>query len=485
MVFTTHLFVFYFLPFVLLLYYSYRNPRYRLILLASVSYCFYAWANPPWALIMFFSTVQDYVCGVFLYKLSGLPMEGDEYPVLPKEMPRNRGQKIALACSILGNLAVLGFFKYYDFSAENLNRVAEGLGGAGWIPILRIALPVGVSFYTFQSMSYAIDVYRGEARPMRGLINFICFETFFPHLVAGPIVRYADLAEQMRHRTHSYDKFARGVAFFACGMAKKLIIANSLASIADTAFGVNHLSWYDAWFGVGAYAFQIYFDFSGYSDIAVGLGLMFGFLVRENFTSPYQSQSITEFWRRWHISLSAWLRDYLYVPLGGNRGGGVRTYFNLLVVMLLGGFWHGASWNFLIWGAIHGCMLAGERLLGKNSLYSRCPAPVRIGVTFAIVCIAWVFFRAPTLTGAAAYVRAMFGDPSALEGDTLVRSDLYNPLGVAVFVAAGVLVWVAPRTWKFTQELSFERAAACMLMLVISIVAMWSQTSNPFLYFRF
>jgi alginate O-acetyltransferase complex protein AlgI len=486
MVFTTHLFVFYFLPFVLLLYYSISHQRYRLLLLATMSYCFYAWANPPWALIMFFSTVQDYVCGVFLYKLSGLPMEGDEYPVLPRDHPRTFGQRVALTCSIIGNLAVLGFFKYYDFTADNLNRVAGGLGlGADWVPILQIALPVGVSFYTFQSMSYAIDVYRGDARPMRGLVNFICFETFFPHLVAGPIVRYADLAEQMRHRTHTYEKFARGVAFFACGMAKKLLIANPLAPIADTAFAANHLYWYDAWFGVAAYAFQIYFDFSGYSDIAVGLGLMFGFLVRENFISPYRAQSITEFWRRWHISLSSWLRDYLYIPLGGNRRSEVRTYANLMVVMLLGGFWHGASWNFVIWGAIHGSMLAFERWCGKDAFYRRLPMAVRTGLTFAIVCIAWVFFRAPTLPGALSFLRAMFGDPSALGGHNLVRRELYDPVGVIVLACAAVLVWQAPRTWRFTQNLTVERAWACMLMLAMAILAMWSQSVNPFLYFQF
>ena len=213
--------------------------------------------------------------------------------------------------------------------------------------------------------------------------------------MAGPIVRYADLAEQMRHRTHTYEKFARGVAFFACGMGKKILIANPLSHIADTAFAANYLHWYDAWFGVVAYAFQIYFDFSGYSDIAVGLGLMFGFLVVENFVSPYQARSITDFWRRWHISLSSWLRDYLYVPLGGNRKGAARTYLNLMMVMLLGGLWHGASWNFVIWGAIHGSMLAFERMQGKNSPYRHLPAFLQVAVTFAIVCIAWVFFRRP------------------------------------------------------------------------------------------
>jgi alginate O-acetyltransferase complex protein AlgI len=432
---------------------------------------------------MFLSTLQDYVCGLVLYKLSGLPMEGDQCPFLPKGEPRTRGQKIALIVSIVGNLGLLGFCKYFDFTAENLNRLAACLGGDSWVPVLQIALPVGISFYTFQSMSYAIDVYRGDGRPMRNLIDFICFETFFPHLVAGPIVRYADLAEQIHQRTHSYEKFARGVAFFACGMAKKLLIANPLAGVADAAFSANHLDWYDAWYGIVAFALQIYFDFSGYSDIAIGLGLMFGFLVVENFVSPYQAQSITDFWRRWHISLSNWLRDYVYIPLGGNRKGPARTYLNLMTVMLLGGFWHGASWNFVIWGAIHGCMLVAERF-GRPQA-APWPAPLRIIVTFAIVCLAWVFFRAKTLAAALAYLRAMFGDPSALTGGSLAANELYDPVAAIVMLLAVVLVWQAPRTWRFTQQLSVERAWLCMILLAVSVLAMWSQTDNPFLYYRF
>src|SRR5213076_1522312 len=233
----------------------------------------------------------------------------------------------------------------------------------------------GISFYTFKAMSYAIDVYRGHARPMRRFTDYMCFEAFFPDLVAGPIIRYAAMEEQMRMRQHTLDKFARGVAFFAFGMAKKILIANPMGHVADTAFAAGPLHWYDAWFGLFGYAFQIYFDFSGYSDMAVGLALMMGFVLIQNFDSPYQSDSITDFWRRWHISLSSWLRDYLYIPLGGNRLGARRTYLALMGTMLLGGLWHGANWTFVAWGGLHGLYLAVERWLRARYANYR-PGPV-------------------------------------------------------------------------------------------------------------
>src|SRR5258706_602511 len=297
MVFSSQIFLFYFLPVVLLLYHAVPF-RARTALIAVSSYGFYGWANPIWAVIMFFGS---------------------------------------------------------------------------------------------------IDVYRGDARPMRRFTDYMCFEAFFPDLVAGPIIRYAALEEQMRVRVHTLDKFARGVAFFAFGMAKKILLANPMGHIADTAFAAGPLRVGDAWFGVFGYAFQIYFDFSGYSDMAVGLALMMGFVLIQNFDSPYQSRSITEFWRRWHISLSTWLRDYLYIPLGGNRKGPGRTYVNLMTVMLFGGLWHGASWNFVIWGGIHGGMLAVERKLGRNLPLRRLPAALSVASTFVIVCLSWVFFRAKTL----------------------------------------------------------------------------------------
>src|SRR3954462_12889521 len=425
MVFTSHVFLFYFLPLVLGVYYL-LPFRARTALIAVSSYVFYGWANPVWAAIMFFGSSVDYICGIGLLKLSGLPDEpGGLPPVIGREVPRTRAMKIVLAVSIITNMGLLAAFKYTGFVAENIKALGAALGlGHNVVPVLHVVLPVGISFYTFKAMSYAIDVYRGDARPMRRFTDYLCFEAFFPDLVAGPIIRYAALEEQMRVRQHTLDKFARGVAFFAFGMAKKILLANPMGHIADTAFAAGPLHAPDAWFGLFGYAFQIYFDFSGYSDMAVGLALMMGFVLIQNFDSPYCADSITDFWRRWHISLSTWLRDYLYIPLGGNRKGPGRTYVNLMVVMLIGGLWHGASWNFVLWGAIHGAMLAFERAQGKASVYRRLPRPVRIGLTFFVVCLSWVFFRAKTLGQAVTYFKSLF---------------MLGALGSAADVPAGVM----------------------------------------------
>src|SRR3954463_4389737 len=403
MVFSSQIFLFYFLPLVLAAYYL-LPFRARTALIAVSSYIFYGWANPIWAVIMFFGSSVDYVCGILLLRMSRLPDVDGLPPVIGPEVVRTRGMKLVLATSIVTNLGLLAVFKYTGFVAENINALGSAFGSSKQlVPVLHVVLPVGISFYTFKAMSYAIDVYRGEARPMRRFTDYMCFEAFFPDLVAGPIIRYAALEEQMRVRQHTLDKFARGVAFFSLGMGKKILLANPMGHIADTAFaaGAKHCS--DAWFGLIGYAFQIYFDFSGYSDMAVGLALMFGFVLIQNFDSPYKARSITEFWQRWHISLSTWLRDYLYIPLGGNRRGPGRTYVNLMMVMLLGGLWHGASWNFVLWGALHGGMLAFERAQGKHSAYRRLPPALRVAITFLIVCFSWVFFRAKTLEQAVSY----------------------------------------------------------------------------------
>src|SRR4051812_9807531 len=439
MVFSSQIFLFYFLPLVLALYYV-LPFRARTAWIAVSSYVFYGWANPIWAVVMFFGSSVDYLCGLALVRLSRLPDVDGLPPIIGPEVVRTRGMKLTLATSIVTNLGLLAVFKYTGFVAENLNA-ALGLFGASkqLVPVLHLVLPVGISFYTFKAMSYAIDVYRGEARPMRRFTDYMCFEAFFPDLVAGPIIRYAALEEQMRLRQHTLDKFARGVAFLAFGMGKKILLANPMGHIADTAFAGGAKHFYDAWFGLVGYAFQIYFDFSGYSDMAVGLALMLGFVLIQNFDSPYKSQSITEFWRRWHISLSTWLRDYLYIPLGGNRKGPSRTYVNLMLVMLIGGLWHGASWTFVIWGAIHGTMLVAERLMGKDSAYRRLPPPLRVAVTFGIVCVGWVFFRAKTLPQAVEYLLWMFGGGGGggggrvTAGQALVAAKLYSPYHVLMF----------------------------------------------------
>jgi alginate O-acetyltransferase complex protein AlgI len=485
MVFSSQIFLFYFLPAVLLLYYL--TPfRARTALIAISSYVFYGWANPIWAVIMFFGSSVDYMCGLALVRLSGLPDRDGLPPVIGPEVPRTRGMKIVLAVSIVTNLGLLAAFKYTGFVAENVNALARALGAQNaLLPVIHLVLPVGISFYTFKAMSYAIDVYRGDARPMRRFTDYMCFEAFFPDLVAGPIIRYAAMEEQMRLRQHTWDKFARGVAFFAFGMAKKILVANPMGHIADTAFAAGALHAHDAWFGVFGYAFQIYFDFSGYSDMAVGLALMMGFVLIQNFDSPYKADSITDFWRRWHISLSTWLRDYLYIPLGGNRKGPRRTYVNLMTVMLLGGLWHGASWNFVLWGAIHGGMLAFERAQGKQGFYARLPRPLRVVLTFLIVCLSWVFFRAKTLPDALAYLASMFGVAHAGAPADVVAGAIYTPYHAAMFVVAALTVWALPNTWAFTNRVSVVRAAGGMALLVASVLLMWTQTVNPFLYFQF
>ena len=466
MVFSSYLFIFFFLPLALLGYYA-APKKLRHLMLTIFSYIFYGWANPWFCLLMLFNTSVDYTNG----RLMGA------YPAR---------KKLFVTISIVCDLAILGFFKYFNFGLDNYNATMAALGipKAQYLGFFRVVLPLGISFYTFQSMSYVIDVYRGDAKVVTNFIDYACYVSMFPQLVAGPIIRFQDVADQLRERTLTWEKFARGTSFFMLGMAKKVLLANPCGKIADTTFNTGDLSCFDAWYGAVAYAFQIYFDFSGYSDMAIGLGLMLGFVFAKNFDSPYRSKSITEFWRRWHLSLSTWLRDYLYIPLGGNRKGSVRTYINLALVMLLGGLWHGASWNFLIWGGIHGGYLAFERAQGKESIYHKLPALLQIVITFFIVLIAWVFFRADTLPDAAQYLKCMFGGSTPGQGEA-VRGLIYNPYYVVNFILAGVTIWVLPQTWDFTRRLTWPKIAWCILLFFISLIALTTQSYNPFIYFIF
>ena len=466
MVFSSYLFIFFFRPLALLGYYA-APKKLRHLTLTIFSYIFYGWANPWFCLLMLFNTSVDYTNG----RLMGA------YPAR---------KKLFVTISIVCDLAILGFFKYFNFGLDNYNATMAALGitKAQYLGFFRVVLPLGISFYTFQSMSYVIDVYRGDARVVTNFIDYACYVSMFPQLVAGPIIRFQDVADQLRERTLTGEKFARGTSFFMLGMAKKVRLANPCGKIADTTFNTGDLSCFDAWYGAVAYAFQIYFDFSGYSDMAIGLGLMLGFVFAKNFDSPYRSKSITEFWRRWHLSLSTWLRDYLYIPLGGNRKGSVRTYINLALVMLLGGLWHGASWNFLIWGGIHGGYLAFERAQGKESIYHKLPALLQIVITFFIVLIAWVFFRADTLPDAAQYLKCMFGGATPGQGEA-VRGLIYNPYYVVNFILAGVTIWALPQTWDFTRRLTWPKIAWCILLFFVSLVALTTQSYNPFIYFIF
>ena len=479
MVFSSYLFLFYFLPAALLLYYL-SPARARHLTLTIVSYVFYGWANPLFLLLLLFTTTLDFSAGLLISHLR-------DGRATATQAARDRRARIVLTISILCNLGLLGFFKYYNFGADSIAALAEQFGfeNTGLDSVMRVTLPLGISFYVFESMSYTIDVYRGHAKAIRSFVDFACFVSMFPQLVAGPIIRFSEIADQLQSRTHTLVKFARGIAFFSMGMAKKVLIANPCGKVADLTFEAGSLAPLEAWYGVSAYAFQIYFDFSGYSDMAIGLGLMIGFVFAKNFDSPYKSQSITEFWRRWHISLSTCLRDYLYVPLGGNRRGPARTYANLFVVMVIGGLWHGAAWTFVVWGALHGLLLASERLHGKAAFYTRLPAAARVAVTFTAVLITWVFFRANDLPHALRFLGDMFALGAPLAGSSLLTGVIYQPYYLGTFLLAGVIVWGAPQTWDWTRVLTMPKAATALAMLVLSVMALTTQAFNPFIYFIF
>jgi len=500
MVFSSASFLFLFLPLVLGLYFL-TPRRLRNLLLLLVSLTFYFWGENFLVWIIIFSTLVDYVCGLVM---SGGWRRG---PVaqLEAEGPRTAVQRLGLVASVCTNLAVLGYFKYFNFGVDSFNAAVAGLGVPTWgiADVIRVTLPLGVSFYTFQSMSYSIDVYRGEVRATRNLIDFAAFVTMFPQLVAGPIVRYRDVAEQLVQRQVTRSGFSAGIERFVVGLAKKVLIANTVAVTADAIFALpaTDLTAPVAWLGVVAYSLQIYFDFSGYSDMAIGLGLMFGFRFPENFDFPYVSRSIQEFWRRWHMSLSTWFRDYLYIPLGGSRVSPLRTYLNLWIVFLLCGLWHGASWSFVVWGAYHGLFLVLERAGGQR-LLRRSPRVVQHVYSLLVVMIGWVFFRADTLGHALAYLGAMLGfggapDPVTAPLAMYLQSDVVLAIILGAIGSGPVLAALGRRLTglieqsrggrALTVELSLATVRFASLAALFALVAagIASGSYNPFIYFRF
>jgi len=490
MVFSSIVFLFYFLPAVLVIYYllhwlSTRHVKHAF--LTILSYIFYGWANPLFFVLMFASTLVDYLCGLWMTGQFRAGNWKQPIPLLPPGERRMPHQKAAVILSICANLSLLGFFKYFNFGIDSWNALMGSLGleAAVYENFLRITLPLGISFYTFQSMSYSIDVYRGDARAIRNWADFACYVSMFPQLVAGPIIRFQEVADQIVNRKHTLEKFARGAAFIGIGLAKKVLLADPCGKVANQCFGAAGLLPLDAWFGAMAYSFQIYFDFSAYSDMAIGLGLLLGFMFPKNFDSPYLSQSITEFWTRWHISLSTWLRDYLYIPLGGNRKGPQRTYVNLMTVMLLGGLWHGASWNFVIWGGIHGVMLAVERMRGRNSLYCRLPRPLRIALTFGIVTIAWIFFRAEDLPSALRYCACMVGIGREVPAAAIVSGQVYTIYHCVTMAIAALVAWLGVQTWSFTRQITWPKVAVILGLFWLAILMLVATSFHPFIYFIF
>ncbi len=424
------------------------------------SYLFYGLGNPSCALVLLFCTTCTFSLALFM----------------PRAGMRTR--QFLLLFSILANLGPLIFFRYSGFFARATRELAGTPGTETLSWLAAVAIPLGISFYTLQALSYSIDVYRGETKPATRLVDFAVFMAFFPQLIAGPIVRYRQLAPDLRNRRESRHQFANGMGVFIIGLAKKLLLADPCGAVADQAFGAAGPDMLSAWIGLLAYSFQIYFDFSGYSEMAIGLGMMFGFTLPVNFRSPYRATSLRDFWRRWHITLGSWARDYLYIPLGGSRAGRWRTASNLILVMILFGLWHGAAWQFLLWGLLHGLLLAGERVAPGRGL----PVILRTALTFLLVSLTWVMFRAQSPAEALQYYASLAGATNPDEASWWTRELIVTWEHLALLLLAALV------TWK-EQPLSANSTRAKWVVLTalfwICLVFMGSGEAPPFLYYYF
>ena len=457
-------FLFGFLPLTLALYFA-APPRWRNLVLLLTSLVFYGWGEPVYLGIMVLSILIDYTHGLLVERYRS----------------RDKLARWFVAESVILNLGLLGFFKYWDFFAENLSRL-PGIT----LPALGLPLPIGISFFTFQTMSYTIDVYRRDAPAQRDIVAFGAYVTMFPQLVAGPIVRYREVAAELKERVNTTADFAAGAGRFTVGLSKKVLLANSIGTLWDAelaAQSAGMLTALGGWLGIAAYGFQIYFDFSGYSDMAIGMGRMLGFHFPENFARPYTAASVTEFWRRWHISLTTWFREYLYIPLGGSRRGTARTVRNIFIVWLCTGFWHGASWNFILWGLHFFLWLMLEKYLLKDFL-QRLPRWLRHAYTLLVVFAGWGIFAMEDLSVCGGYFRVCFGGGalwSAVDGYYLRT---YAVLLVLLTVGSANTV---KAVWERLPERAREALAPVLMLagLVLCTAYLVDGSYNPFLYFRF
>lgn len=477
MIFPSHIFLLLFLPVFLIGWYSLKNKSSRLAYLTLMSYLFYGWWDYRFLSLMVVSTVLDYFCGLSIHK-SG----------------NQARRKQWLALSVVGNLGILGVFKYYDFFVGSMSDLLSIFVMDVSFTTLDIILPLGISFYTFQSMSYTIDIYNNKAKPAENFVGFSAYVSMFPQLVAGPIVRYSFIAEQLRtvaNKVNSYINIKDGIWLFTFGLIKKIWIADSFAPLAENLFDSNESpQFWLAWGGALAYTFQLYFDFSAYSDMARGLGKMMGFDFPINFNSPYKSKSISEFWNRWHITLSHWLRDYLFIPMGGSRNGVVKTIRNLSITMFLGGLWHGAAWNYVLWGMYHGLLLAINALF-KQYVKIRIYPVVGVLVTFLLVVLGWVLFRAPELSKAGEIYVGMVGmngfEPMheskfisflkfPLPGEIRLRE-------VVLFVLCSAWVFFLPNSEEIKKRSHFSWGIVIAIVFLVTLTQLMKDT--PFLYFQF
>ena len=465
MIFSSLFFIFIFLPLVLVAYYLVPR-KFKNLCLVLFSLVFYAWGEPIYVLLMIFTILVDYACGLCVARF----------------IDRRGKAKLFITINIVINLALLGFFKYAGMLVGTFDAVT-GLG----LSIPEVALPIGISFYTFESMSYAIDVYRREAPAMRNIIDFAAYLSFFPHLVAGPIVRYEALQAQVLNRRETLEKFTEGTKRFLTGLFKKVLIADNLAILAERVQYLGTPSTLTAWMGILAFTFQIYFDFYGYSDMAIGLGKMFGFELPENFDHPYVSQSVSEFWRRWHMTLGGWFREYVYIPLGGNRKGRLCTVRNLAIVWVLTGMWHGASWNFAFWGAYYAVLIILEKLFLQKKVLDKIPAFFRWLYSFLAAAIGWLFFSYTDIGQAFSVLASMFG--FAPEGATSLGLYALLTYGLLMLIAALCSGPLARNLFEKLRNAGTAGKVAWALgvagLFIITLSFLVNSSYSPFLYAKF
>ncbi|MCH2133845.1 MAG: MBOAT family protein [Phycisphaerales bacterium] len=477
MVFSSQTFLFFFLPVVLGVYVLLGiGPALRNLWLLLASLIFYTWGGGDFVLVLLISIAGNWVLGLLAHQARGTG----------SRLVRNG----SIAISVMLNIGILAWFKYANFFVDQINDVGTrmGMGSISWEHIL---LPIGISFFTFQATSYVIDVARGQAKVMRNPIDFALYVSLFPQLIAGPIVRYHEIASQLESRPFDWDNVSSGMLRFVHGLVKKVVIADSVGVIADAAFASETtLSAGDAWIGLLAYTLQIYFDFSGYSDMAIGMGRMFGFRLPENFKRPYSAVCMTDFWRRWHVTLSNWFRDYVYIPLGGSRCSKARTYGNLVIVFLLTGFWHGANWTFIAWGIYNGFWLICDRLTGQTRPDTLGWIPLRRLLTFFVVMMGWVVFRAEDISHAGTYYQTLFDFPltatsGALESVLTSQSIFFLVLGSVIALLPGRIStgrWLDEST--DSGAVAYRIALSC-LFFPLALIFVISGTFSPFLYFQF
>ena len=473
MVFSSALFLFLFLPIFFVVYFL-APAKHKNKVILVFSFLFYQWGAPQFAYLLLLVTFVDFF--------------------IVKKMDRANGRKrkMLLICSLLLNIGLLAYFKYANFFIENTNAVliAVGIKSVTWT---NVVLPIGISFFAFETLTYAIDVYRRVHKPLVNVLDYYTYILLFPKLIAGPIVRFHEIADQISDRTAEDNIENKLIGFhrFIIGLAKKILIANVMAQIADTAFDsqVNPIGAYNAWLGAIAYSFQIYFDFSGYSDMAIGLGRMMGFRFIDNFNNPYISSSITEFWRRWHMSLGRWMRDYLYIPLGGNKGTKLRVFFNLWLVFLVSGLWHGAAWNFIAWGAFHGFFLIADRLFLLN-FYNRIGKYPSVIITYIITLFGWVLFRSNNIESAKRYFFEMFQINVSTE--LLVSNNYFTTIfllaiafSFAALSAKIERIQLAFYDGELINNHFYKTSIVMFLLLLLTLQFVISANFNPFIYFRF